>query len=100
MANEIAVNTGTLGKTVVDLNADLEKVRSNIGKMYEAVAALDSTWDGPAKEVFRAQFMSDKNAMEEICKGLKKVFESMDTAKKEYETCENNVSQIISSIRV
>ena len=100
MANEIAVNTGTLAKTVGDLNADLEKVRSNIEKMYEAVAALDNTWDGPSNEVFRAMFMADKSAMEEICKGLKKIIDSMDTAKKEYELCENDVSQIVAAIKV
>ena len=100
MQTEIAVNTTTLGSKVVDLNEDLARVRSKIDKMYEAVTALDRMWDGRANAVFNQQFATDKSDFEALCTELKKVFESMETAKKEYELCEADVSQIIASIRV
>ncbi|MBR3307993.1 MAG: hypothetical protein IKI75_12170 [Lachnospiraceae bacterium] len=100
MQAEIAVNTVTLGGKVGDLNDDLNKLRGNIGKMYEAVEALDRMWDGPANDTFRAQFMNDKNDMDELFGEIQKVFDSMETAKKEYEICEGDVSQMIASIRI
>ena len=100
MHQEIGVNTNTLASQVDSLRAELERVRSDIDGMYEAVQTLDTMWDGPANDAFRTQFTTDKEAMEELCKTVQSIIDSMDNAKKEYDSCEMNVSQIISAIQI
>ena len=100
MQQEIAVNTVSLGQKVQDLEANMAQIKSKVDNMYDEVTALDKMWDGPANAQFTKQFNADKTSMDELCEEIKKIFTSMDEAKKEYEICENDVSQIISSIRI
>ncbi len=100
MQNEIAVNTEILGRKVSDLDGELSGIRSGINQMFDAVAELDTMWDGPANDAFRQQFLLDKNEMQDLCKELEGIFHSMDNAKKEYEQCENDVRQLIAEIRI
>lgn len=100
MGKEIAVNTITLSSDIDTLTTTLGQVQSNLDKMYDAVKVLDSMWDGEANQTFNLQFQSDKDAMGDVCKNLKKVIDCMTYAKEQYNTCEGRVGEIVSSIRI
>ncbi|MBR3525127.1 MAG: WXG100 family type VII secretion target [Lachnospiraceae bacterium] len=100
MQDEIGVNTDTLRSQVESLRTEIGQAENELGKMYDAVQALDGMWDGPANEAFKAQFMDDREFMEELCKTVREIIDSMDNARTEYESCENAVRQMIEEIRI
>ncbi len=66
--------------------------------MTEDMAELDSMWDGPANEVFMAQFGQDVQYAQELCNMVQKLTECMEYAKKQYDICDGEVSALIASI--
>lgn len=98
--NEIGVNPQTLNSQTDSIQRELNRIREDIEKMYDAVRALDVMWDGPASESFKIQFNMDNIAMGQLCDTIQSILDSMKYAKDEYEKCEENVNSIISSIRV
>lgn len=98
--NEIGVNPQTLNSQTDSIQRELTLIREDIEKMYDAVKTLDAMWDGPASEMFKAQFNVDKTSMEQLCDTIQSIIDSMRFAKHEYDQCESSVDSIISSIRV
>lgn len=98
--NEIGVNPQTLNSQTDSIQRELNRIREDIEKMYDAVRALDVMWDGPASESFKIHFNMDNIAMGQLCDTIQSILDSMKYAKDEYEKCEENVNSIISSIRV
>ena len=84
----IEVNTSTL--------------RSDVSAIEEAQALreLESMWDGNAKQAFSAAVNDDIRRLRELAKALAQFTEKTSEARREYDTCETAVSQIVSSIRV
>lgn len=100
MGKEISINTSILSSDIEVMQQQLNVVKSDLDKMYDAVRVLDSMWDGPANEAFNAQFQLDRNDMTALCDTIQKIINCMEYAKKEYNSCEADVSSIISSIAI
>ena len=100
MGQEISINTSTLSGDIDKLQQQLNAIRNDLTKMYQAVRVLDTMWDGPANEAFNIQFNQDKNDMTELCNTVQKIIDCMEYAKKEYNSCEVEVSNIIDSIAI
>ena len=100
MAKEIKVDTNQMGKDIDMLKNSLQAIKSGSNMMYDQVRALDASWDGTANQAFNQQFSRDRNDMESICNTIEGVIQSMEYAKKEYETCEAEISAIIEQIKV
>lgn len=100
MSQEIAVNTGTLASDIELLQSQLDFVKKDTNQMYEAMQALDAMWDGPANEAFRTQFSKDREDMETLCQTVQDIIDCMTYAKGEYNTCENEVGNIVAAIRI
>ena len=100
MGNEIAINTWTLSGDIETLQQQLDIIRNDMSKMYEAVHVLDSTWEGPANEAFNIQFRQDREDMLQLCNTVQKIIDCLKYAKKEYDSCESDVSSIIASIAI
>ena len=100
MGNEITINTWTLSGDIETLQQQLNVIRTDMDKMYDAVRVLDSMWDGPANEAFNVQFNSDRNDMLELCNVVQKIIDCMEYAKKEYNSCEADVGSIVASIAI
>lgn len=97
-SKEIEVNTDMLASDTNQLTQQLQTARQFIKTMSEDMVQLDSMWDGPANEAFMAQFNNDAQYAEELCKMVEKLIECMENAKKQYDTCEAEVSSLIASI--
>ena len=100
MGNEITVNTWTLSSDIETLQQQLNVIKTDMDKMYDAVRVLDSMWDGPANQAFNVQFNSDRNDMLELCNTVQKIIDCMEYAKKEYNSCEADVGSIVASIAI
>lgn len=100
MGQEISINTSTLATDIETLQQRLKEIRDDLAKMYNAVHVLDSMWDGPANAAFNIQFNKDREDMTELCNTIQKIIDCMDYAKKEYNSCEVEVSSIINSISI
>ena len=100
MGQEISINTSTLSQDIEKLQQQLNRIRNDLNKMYQAVHTLDTMWDGPANAAFNMQFNKDKNDMTELCNTVQKIIDCMEYAKKEYNFCEAEVGSIIDSISI
>lgn len=100
MQQEIAINTDTLSRDIDTLQAQLNMIRHDMQRMYEAVRVLDTMWDGPANAAFNVQFNKDHTDMNALCDTVQKIIDCMSYAKGEYNACEHDVSAIIAAISV
>ena len=100
MANEITINTWTLSGDIETLQQQLNVIKADMNKMYDAVRVLDSMWDGPANQAFNVQFNKDRDDMAELCNMVQKIIDCMEYAKKEYNSCEADVGSIVASIAI
>ena len=100
MGMEIEINTEMLASDIEQLQENLKSIEDNLNEMYEAVHHLDNMWDGPANQAFNTQFNHDRSDMTELCNTIQKIINCMDYAKKEYNSCEADVSSIIASISI
>ena len=97
---EIAVNTSTLTNDIAALQSALTSVRTQLDDMFNQVAELDTMWDGPANEEFNRQFGNDYENAKNLCKTVESIIECMTFARDQYNTCENEVNNIVSAIRI
>ena len=100
MSQEIAVRTESLASDITSMQSRLESIRNKSDKMFEAVSMLDKMWEGPANDAFVQQFVSDQKSMDEMCEVIQSIISCLTYAKDEYVKCENEVSSIVSSLKI
>ena len=100
MSQEIAIDTSALATDIQDLQSQLDIIKKDMDKMFDAMNTLDIMWDGPANDAFRAQFSQDHTDMGELCETIQKIINCMTYAKDEYNACERDVNGIVASIKV
>lgn len=94
----MAVDTSSLVDDITELQEALDEITGNFDKMFDEISGLDGMWEGPAKQIFMNQFEQDAKYVQEICETLQNLVECMTYAKNQYDTCENEISSIISAI--
>lgn len=97
---EIEQDTNYLSDDIRRLEEEKRTLGQAVDAMFEAVRELETTWKGPAKEAFRAQFQSDYNKCVELNKTLDALIEKLRTARVEYDKCEEEVGAIVRAIKV
>ena len=100
MADKIRVNTRTLKKDRDDIQKDITVVRKKISAMRQDVEQLNKMWSGSANAEFNKAFTDDIKKLENLCKMLDEIVKYETTAKTEYDTCENKIENLVSSISV
>ena len=98
--NEVAVSTAFLESQINSMREAVDTVDQNLGKLYEAIATLNQMWEGEANESFCERFENDELLIESLCIYIRKIIESMENAKKEYENCEEINQQLVDTIRM
>ena len=94
---EITVDTSVLAGDISELQTALANAQRQLEEMFAEVAELDTMWDGPANEMFNRQFGNDHEKAKNLCKTVDSLIDCMIYAK-EYDLCENEVNDIVSSI--
>lgn len=97
---KIKVNSATLASeasAISDLVKDAEK---KLQTMYTLVRELDSKWEGPANEGFVNSFGADYEEFKAICKTGASLASNMKKAAREYERCENEITDGIKRLNI
>lgn len=97
---EIAVDTDNLRSDVDELETGLKSLQQKTKDMSEKVGELNAMWEGAAHDAFSGEFQKDCRDMEELLKEVGKLIEHMRYAEKQYISCEDTISSIISKIRI
>lgn len=97
---EIEQNTDFLSDDIARLEEEKAALGQAIDAMFDAVQKLETTWKGPAKEAFQTQFQADYQTCKEMNKTLETLIDKLRTAGAEYDRCEEEVGNIVRSIRV
>lgn len=97
---EIAVNTATLAKDTAQLTMLLTKLERDKAKMIQEIQELNRMWQGPSNQAFNAQFKTDCESLDNLCKTIREMIRAMENAKKEYDQCDNRVNALISALKI
>ncbi len=96
-----------LGIDTVQLVIDIREIESAVINADKQLTVfknemdkLNSMWKGKANTAFKNQISIDYNLMSELISDMRKLINSMENAKREYEECENAVKASIDNIRV
>ena len=100
VVNLIQIDTGLLSNTINEMNEEVTRLKKSITEIYQEILELDAMWDGPANQVFNAQFEKDRQQFISICNELKKYINELGAANNEYNKCENKVAEIVNAIRI
>ena len=100
MAERIEIETRSLGQDRETIQTQTEGLRNRLGQMLEQMESLSGMWEGPAKESFMVQFRTDYEFMQEFLKDMDKYIQAMAYAENEYNKCDNDVAQLVASIRI
>lgn len=100
MAKVIATNTDRMKSDISTYNDRMNKMDTAFREAWDAVEALNATWAGPAHDTLVAQFRQDQEIVKNLMISLENYREEFENAKKEYETCEQNVNSLIRSMNV
>ena len=98
--SKIKVNTTTLKKDTDSIEQTVKDVEKKIEEMQTAVKALNGMGEGEANASFNQAFQDDITDLKSICGNLKELIRYEQNAKKEYDSCEVRVSDLIGQITV
>lgn len=94
------VDVSLLASEKKDLEEDVRRIGQLIAQVSEETEELNQMWSGTKQQSFQKTAAADKEKLNEIFLDMKKIIEDMEAAQKEYESCEETVSDIIRAIRV
>ena len=97
---KIEVNTSTLKGDVDKFRAELQGLKGDVTKLRETSNQLSSMWDGIAKQATVAAVSDDIGRLELLIKAIEEFTNATDTARSNYDRCEQNVGSIVSSLKV
>ena len=96
----IEVNTNILRSDLSAIEEEIHSINSLADRLVQTLRDLEGMWDGNAKQAFSAAVNDDIVRLRELSKAIGRFTEKVSEARREYDTCENEVSQIVASIRV
>ena len=97
---KIEVNTVTLRSDVSGIEEELRGIRQGADRLEQLLRELESMWDGSAKQAFSAAVADDLRRLRELAAAMEDFTEKTDEVRREYDRCESEIAQIVSSIRV
>ena len=96
----LEIETSRLQKDIDGLRTHLDGLRKTGDSMMAGINALNSMWEGEAKNAFVAQFQSDYETLKSMAEVIESLIKNLEEARQQYDTCENQVGSIIDAIRV
>lgn len=99
-AGHFEVDTDALRRDANTLRQHLQAISLTHTELCDKMAEVAGMWDGPAKEVFYSQFKNNCAELAEVMKQMREILDSMDSAAKEYDICDDRVKDIIKAIQI
>lgn len=85
----IRVTASQVRSTANQLREYNSNFNTQVNRLQESEASLNSMWDGQANDAFHAAFSSDKEYMTQFYNLINKYCEALDQIATEYENAEN-----------
>ena len=98
MSDMIKANTSWMQSNAEDLRDCVNRISNQYGDLVQRKQELDSMWDGEAGDTFRKEFEEDLAALKAMIDNLQKVYSFEDMARGAYQSCENQISGMISDL--
>lgn len=98
--NHIKVSTNRLHTDAEQIGSLIRSMEKESSDMKNSVQQMNHMWEGPSKQAFVNAFYTDMNALDTVIRSLKSIQSFEIQAKTKYETCEQQVEQLVSSIHV
>lgn len=98
--NAIKISTTRLNGDAQTVQEQIQTISREMESMQESVAALNAMWSGPGHSAFVRAFQKDMEALGQLVKELEELQAFEVYAGEQYETCEKQVADLVSSIRV
>lgn len=98
--NEIKVSTIRLGNDAAQINSLIQTMERELNNMKTSVQQMNAMWEGVTKKAFETAFQDDMRAADGVLKELKNLHNYEVQAKNKYEQCENQIEEIIQTIRI
>jgi len=100
MASIIEVDTGALASDFSRLEQLIEQLRSAKNNLIKEMNEIDSMWEGPANAVFINQYSQDNEMFEHLIESLNRAVGCVGFARQNYDECDSEVSDLVSSLNV
>ncbi len=97
---EISNDTGILGSDVRAMKDQLASARSHLNQLDSSMEQLNGMWSGPASSTIKQRYAQDFECMTNACELLECFLDKLEAARRSYESCESNVSNVVSAIHI
>lgn len=95
---DIEVNISSISNMQKQIGEAVKTLDSSLKTMYEGVAELNRTWEGPNHTDFVTLFEQRYEEMKKLGKTLESYQKVVKEAGKTYDKCEQEVYQLVQSI--
>lgn len=98
--NQIA-NDLTAFKSDIEYISELQtQLEESHQKVFEEIINLTNMWEGIARQTFLERFAADSEKITGLLDLLRKDLSNLREARKKYGVCENQVEEIINSLKI
>lgn len=98
--SKIKINTASLKRDTDNIKKVLSDIEKKALKMQIDVVLMNKMWEGEANMAFNKVFLDDITALRNVVKEVQSIVDYEENAKKEYDSCETRVSELVDSISV
>lgn len=92
------VDTVQVANAKTRLQVALDDVSESRRAMFQAIETLNGMWTGEAHDAYLAQFIADSEMTAAVISEIQTLINSVDTARKSYDTCEQTVKDLIAAV--
>ncbi|MCC8029404.1 MAG: WXG100 family type VII secretion target [Lachnospiraceae bacterium] len=96
----IETDTDRLSSDISELKENTSQAKSSLEALKAELDELNTMWKGSASQAFQSASAQDYNLMLSMLKTMDSLADCMENAKKEYNSCEQQVRSTVNSIRI
>lgn len=96
----IETDTSYMKRDVGEIIQYISELKSAASELETLLGSLHSGWVGVAATTYETSLRGDLDRLKNLTALLEELNKGTDFARSKYESCENNISEIISSITI
>ena len=100
MQNIMKVHVQNIVKDRMEMQLQLEKIYKDTNELFEELALLGESWEGPTWENYQMQIANEIENIYGICDSLKQFLRQMEYTEQKYENYNEEIRRLIDSIPI
>lgn len=100
MQNIMKVHVQNIVKDRMEMQLQLEKIYKDTNELFEELALLGESWEGPAWENYQMQVTNEIENIYGICDSLKQFLRQMEYTEQKYQNYNEEIRRLIDSIPI